>query len=105
MNKTKKYLETKKNSQPSKTKTCGSTFKNPDNRKAWELIKDSGCQNISFGDASISEKHCNFFINNGGASSQDIENLIEHVQDKVLQTHNVKLDLEIKLIGEPTNNV
>ncbi len=101
LNKIKGYLEKKKNSQPSKIKTCGSTFKNPNNKKAWKLIKESGCQNISFGQASISEKHCNFFVNDGGATSKDIEKLIEHVKNKVFQTHDIKLDLEIKLIGKP----
>lgn len=104
-NKIQEYLERKKNSQPSRIKTCGSTFKNPDSHKAWKLIKESGCENISFGKASISKLHNNFFVNNGGASSSDIENLIHRVQKKVQQKYNIKLDLELKLIGEPLNNV
>ena len=67
----------KKDTQPSKVKTCGSTFKNPINDKAWKLIKLSKCENIKVGDAKISEKHCNFFVNNGAATSQDIEELIQ----------------------------
>jgi UDP-N-acetylmuramate dehydrogenase len=92
-------IKKKKESQPSQIKTCGSTFKNPKNKKAWKLIKDSGCQNISFGNAKISEKHCNFFVNNGKATSSDIENLIERVKDKVFKETGVKLELEIKVIG------
>jgi UDP-N-acetylmuramate dehydrogenase len=92
-------IKKKKESQPSQIKTCGSTFKNPKNKKAWKLIKDSGCQNISVGNAKISEKHCNFFVNNGKATSSDIENLIERVKDKVFKETGVKLELEIKVIG------
>ena len=72
-------IERKKKDQPSKIKTCGSTFKNPENNKAWKLIKDSGCAGMKFGDAHISEKHCNFFVNNGKAKSSDLEKLIHHL--------------------------
>ena len=102
--KIKNYIKNKKNSQPSQIKTCGSTFKNPKDKKAWELIKDSNCNLLSFGKASISKKHCNFFVNEGGASSKDIEKLIESVRQKVFQKHNVKLELELKIIGETNNN-
>ena len=95
-----KFVEQKKISQPSKIKTCGSTFKNPNNKKAWELIKQSGCENLSIGGARLSEKHCNFFMNNGDASSKDIEMLIEKVREKVLHKTGIKLDLEIKIIGK-----
>ena len=95
-----KFVEQKKISQPSKIKTCGSTFKNPTNKKAWELIKQSGCENLSIGGARLSEKHCNFFMNNGDASSKDIEMLIEKVREKVLLKTGIKLDLEIKIIGK-----
>ena len=78
-------IETKKKSQPSNVKTCGSTFKNPEGEKAWELIKRSQCENLSVGDAKISEKHSNFFINNGKATSEQIESLITKVRDKVLK--------------------
>ena len=73
--KQKALVEKKKNSQPSQIKTCGSTFKNPKNKKAWELIKESNCENFTVGDAKISEKHCNFFVNNGNATSKDLEEL------------------------------
>ena len=98
--KVEKYLKEKKESQPSQIKTCGSTFKNPKDKKAWELIKESNCNLASFGKASISKKHCNFFVNEGGASSDDIERLIEFVREKVFEKHEVKLDLELKIIGE-----
>ena len=90
----------KKKDQPSKIKTCGSTFKNPENNKAWKLIKDSGCAGMKVGDAFISEKHCNFFVNNGSAKSEDLEKLITMVKDKVLDKTGIKLELEIQIIGE-----
>ena len=102
--KIKEYSEKKKKSQPSKIKTCGSTFKNPKDKKAWKLIKDSNCNLVSFGKASISKKHCNFFVNEGGASSEDIERLINLVKQKVFEKQNIKLDLELKIVGETTQN-
>ena len=91
----------KKLSQPSQIKTCGSTFKNINNeKKAWMLIKQSGCENYYEGDAIISKKHCNFFVNNGNAKSSDIENLIKKVKKKVFEETGVNLELEIKIIGE-----
>ena len=64
------------------------------------LIKESGCQNFEEGDATISKKHCNFFVNNGKATSKDIENLIKKVQDRVLKKTGENLELEIKIVGE-----
>jgi UDP-N-acetylmuramate dehydrogenase len=64
------------------------------------LIKESECQNLSVGSASISDKHCNFFVNNGNASATDIEQLIEKVKNKVLLNKGIKLELEIRIIGE-----
>tara|TARA_B100001540_G_C15751098_1_gene617060 strand:- start:202 stop:1110 length:909 start_codon:yes stop_codon:yes gene_type:complete len=93
-------VEKKKKDQPSKIKTCGSTFKNPEGNKAWKLIKDSGCSEMAVGDASISKKHCNFFINNGNAKSSDLEELISQVKKKVLEKTGVNLELEIQIIGE-----
>ena len=95
-----KFSKQKKLSQPSQIKTCGSTFKNPKDEKAWQLIKNSNCSEKSFGKASISSKHSNFFVNEGGASSEDIEKLINFVRKQVLEKQNIKLDLEIKIIGE-----
>ena len=92
-------LKRKKETQPSRIKTCGSTFKNPPDKKAWELIKVSNCSNLTVGGASISTQHCNFFQNNGKASSADIEKLIEIVKEKVFQKTGTNLELEIKIIG------
>ena len=93
-------IQRKKESQPSQIKTCGSTFKNSENKKAWELIKESNCEMMSVGDAGISEKHCNFFINKGKATSKDIEELIDQVKKQVFQKTNIDLELEIKVIGK-----
>ena len=94
-------LISKKNKdQPSKIKTCGSTFKNPKNNKAWKLIKESGCSGLTIGDAYISERHSNFFVNRGKAKSKDLEELINLVKDKVLKKTGVNLELELKIIGE-----
>ena len=94
-------VQKKKKSQPNQIKTCGSTFKNiSKGKKAWMLIKESGCHNFSEGNASISEKHCNFFVNNGKATSKDIETLIEKVRNRVLEKTGENLELEIKIIGE-----
>ena len=95
------FIEQKKLSQPSQIKTCGSTFKNISReKKAWMLIKEAGCEELKEGDAIISKKHCNFFVNNGKAKSIDIENLIQKVKKQVYLKTGVKLELEIKIIGE-----
>ena len=94
-------IEKKKLSQPSQIKTCGSTFKNINKEtKAWMLIKEAGCTNYQEGDAVISKKHCNFFVNNGKAKSSDIENLINKVKKRVYEKTGNNLKLEIKIIGE-----
>ena len=94
-------VQRKKLSQPSQIKTCGSTFKNiSKEKKAWMLIKESGCENYEEGDAVISKKHCNFFINKGKAKSLDIENLIKKVKNKVYEKTKINLELEIKIVGE-----
>ena len=77
-----------------------STEFNPENYKAWKLVKDSGCAGMKVGDAQISEKHCNFFVNKGNAKSQDLENLIYQVKRKVFEKTGIKLELELKIIGE-----
>ena len=95
------FIKKKKLSQPSQIKTCGSTFKNLSNqKKAWQIIKETGCDKFREGDAVISEKHCNFFVNNGKAKSADIEKLINKVKKKVNEKAGVNLELEIKIIGE-----
>ena len=93
-------IDQKKRDQPSKIKTCGSTFKNPENKKAWKLIRDSGCAGMQVGDAQISEKHCNFFVNRGNAKSKDLENLIYQVRNKVSDKTGINLELELQIIGE-----
>jgi len=97
--KQKAMIERKKNSQPNQIKTCGSTFKNPKNNKAWKLIKESKCENFKVGNAKISAKHCNFFVNNGNATSKELEELIKKVKDTVYKKTKISLKLEIKIIG------
>ena len=92
-------IDKKKNAQPSQIKTCGSTFKNTINKKAWELIKESNCQNLKVGNATISEKHCNFFVNEGKATAKELEELINKVKEIVYQKTKINLELEIKIIG------
>ena len=93
-------VKKKKKDQPSQIKTCGSTFKNPENGKASQFIKDSGCAGMNVGDAYISQKHCNFFVNKRKARSKDLENLINKVRNKVLEKTGTKLELELQIIGE-----
>jgi UDP-N-acetylmuramate dehydrogenase len=85
-------------SQPIFEKTCGSTFKNPSNLKAWELINGSGCAGMSWGGAFVSPKHCNFLINDGSATSFDFLNLINAIREKVQEETGVMLELEIIII-------
>ena len=95
------FIEKKKLSQPSQIKTCGSTFKNVSKeKKAWVLIKEAGCENFKEGDAIISQKHCNFFVNKGNANSRDIENLIKKVKKRVFEKTGENLELEINIIGD-----
>jgi len=95
------FKEKKEKAQPTRIKTSGSTFKNPMNqtdKKVWELIKESVSLEKSFGDASISEKHCNFFVNKGNAKFEDMKKLIEFVSESVLKKTGVKLETEIKIL-------
>jgi UDP-N-acetylmuramate dehydrogenase len=86
--------------QPVKTRTGGSTFKNPEGAKAWQLIDAAGCRGLKVGDAQVSEMHCNFLINTGKASGHDLESLGETVRARVLETSGVTLEWEIKRIGK-----
>ncbi|MES2441842.1 MAG: UDP-N-acetylmuramate dehydrogenase [Pseudomonadota bacterium] len=86
-------------SQPLRSRTGGSTFKNPDGYKAWALIDAAGCRGLRKGDAQVSEKHCNFLLNLGEASSADIEALGEEVRDKVKAHSRVELEWEIQRVG------
>jgi len=86
-------------SQPLRSKTGGSTFKNPDGHKAWALVDAAGCRGLRKGDAQVSEKHCNFLLNTGSATSADIEALGEAVRAKVLAASGVTLEWEIQRVG------
>jgi UDP-N-acetylmuramate dehydrogenase len=86
--------------QPVRARTGGSTFKNPpDARKAWELIDAAGCRGLALGGAQVSEKHCNFLLNTGGATAAEIETLGEQVRDRVRAASGIELDWEIRRIG------
>ena len=88
-------------SQPIRARTGGSTFRNPDGMKAWELIDAAGCRGLTLGGAQVSEKHCNFLINTGTATAADIEGLGEEVRRRVLGATGVDLHWEIRRIGVP----
>jgi UDP-N-acetylmuramate dehydrogenase len=86
-------------SQPIKSKTGGSTFKNPPGHKAWQLIDDAGCRGLMIGAAQVSEKHTNFLINTGDASATDLEALGEDVRRRVKEKSGITLEWEIKRVG------
>ena len=90
----------REDSQPIRSRTGGSTYKNPEGHKAWQLIDQAGLRGYSIGGAQVSEKHCNFFINTGTATAKDLEDLILHVQKTVLEKSGIKLEPEIKIIGK-----
>ena len=103
--KIKKYVfelkNRKDNTQPTKIKTSGSTFKNPINqtdKKVWQLIKESVPLDTTFGDACISDKHCNFFVNKNNASFDDMNKLIKFVQNEVKKKTGILLEKEIKIL-------
>lgn len=87
--------------QPIKSRTGGSTFKNPPGHKAWQLIDAAGCRGLRIGDAQVSQMHCNFLINIGGATAAEIESLGETVRRRVMDHSGVALEWEIKRIGVP----
>ena len=91
--------ESREATQPIKSRTGGSTFKNPPGHKAWQLIDAAGCRGLIVGGAQVSELHCNFLINLGTATAADIENLGETVRKRVKDSSGVDLDWEIKRIG------
>ena len=91
----------RENTQPVRSRTSGSTFVNPTGAKrAWQLIDDAGCRGLVIGDAQVSEKHCNFLINRGNATAEDIENLGEEVRRRVKENCGISLEWEIKRIGK-----
>ena len=97
--------KSRNDSQPIRERTGGSTFANPDNdpqkRKSWQLIDAAGCRGLKIGHAKVSEKHCNFLINTGGATAAEIEHLGEEVRRRVLDHSGVELRWEIKRVGIP----
>ena len=86
--------------QPVKSRTGGSTFKNPVGAKAWQLIDQAGCRGLQIGGAQISELHCNFMINKDNATAYDIELLGETVREKVYKHSGILLEWEIKRLGD-----
>jgi UDP-N-acetylmuramate dehydrogenase len=94
-----KITESREATQPIKSRTGGSTFKNPPGNKAWQLIDAAGCRGLKIGNAQVSEMHCNFLINLGDATAADIETLGETVRKRVKENSSVELDWEIKRIG------
>jgi UDP-N-acetylmuramate dehydrogenase len=94
-----KITASRESTQPVKSRTGGSTFKNPPGHKAWELIDAAGCRGLVVGDAQVSEMHCNFLINRGSATAQDIETLGETVRKRVKDVSGIDLEWEIKRIG------
>jgi UDP-N-acetylmuramate dehydrogenase len=94
-----KITESREATQPIKSRTGGSTFKNPPGHKAWQLIDAAGCRGLKVGGAQVSELHCNFLINRGGATAADIEALGENVRRRVKETSGVALEWEIERIG------
>ena len=99
--KTIELINQKEKNQPTKVKTSGSTFKNPisqTDKKVWELIKESVSLDKTFGDACISEKHCNFFVNKGNAKFEDMKKLVDYVSKKVFEKTGISLEKEIKIL-------
>ena len=101
LEKTNKLKAEKEKNQPTRIKTSGSTFKNPINqtkKKVWELIRESVSLDKAFGDACISQKHCNFFVNKGNARFEDMKKLVDYVSKKVSEKTGVNLEKEIKIL-------
>ncbi|MBS0273843.1 MAG: UDP-N-acetylmuramate dehydrogenase [Proteobacteria bacterium] len=94
-------VEQRESTQPVKSKTGGSTFKNPPGQKSWQLIDEAGCRGLMRGQAQVSEKHCNFLINAGDATAADIEGLGEEVRARVKAKSGIELEWEIKRVGVP----
>jgi len=103
----REITETREGSQPTKSRTGGSTFKNPQGQSSWKLIEAAGCRGLTIGNAQVSEKHCNFLINLGDASAHDIELVGETVRARVRENSGVALDWEIRRMGrfEPGREV
>src|SRR5690554_442219 len=96
-----RIAQAREETQPLRSKTGGSTFKNPQGDKAWRLVDAAGCRGLKLGDAQVSEKHANFLINTGRATSADIEGLGEEVRRRVAESQKVNLEWEIQRVGRP----
>ena len=96
-----RIARSREESQPLRSRTGGSTFKNPPGHKAWALIDAAGCRGMTLGGAQVSEKHCNFLLNTGSATSSDIEELGEEVRHRVVKKTNIMLEWEIQRVGVP----
>jgi UDP-N-acetylmuramate dehydrogenase len=96
-----RIADAREQSQPLRTKTGGSTFKNPEGHKAWQLVDAAGCRGFQMGGAQVSEKHTNFLINTGDATSADIEALGEEVRRRVYENSGIELEWEIQRVGRP----
>ncbi len=96
--------DSREESQPLRTRTGGSSFKNPDGVKAWSLIDGAGCRGLKIGGAMVSEKHCNFLINTGDATANDLETLGEEVRRRVMNNSGVDLKWEIRIVGQKDEN-
>jgi UDP-N-acetylmuramate dehydrogenase len=94
-----RIAEAREESQPLRSRTGGSTFKNPTGHKAWALVDAAGCRGLTLGDAQVSEKHCNFLLNLGNATSAEIEALGEEVRRRVMNKTNIMLEWEIERVG------
>ena len=95
----REITEKRESSQPTKAKTGGSTFKNPEGHSSWKLIDEAGCRGLIVGGAQVSEMHCNFLLNLGEASALDIETLGETVRSRVRARHGIDLKWEIRRMG------
>lgn len=96
----REYVQKKQETQPLDKHSCGSAFKNPNGKKAWELIEQAGCKGMKLGGAMVSTKHANFIVNNGNATPDDIENLGEEIIKKVKENSGITLEWEIIRVGE-----
>lgn len=103
----KEITETREGSQPTRARTGGSTFKNPEGHSSWKLVDAAGCRGLKVGDAQVSEKHCNFLLNLGEATAHDIETLGETVRNRVRENSGIELRWEIRRMGHfvPGNEV
>src|SRR5690606_11185965 len=91
--------QARETTQPIRGNTGGSTFKNPPGQRAWELIDQAGCRGLRIGGAQMSDLHCNFMLNTGNATAEDLENLGEEVRRRVKEKTGIQLEWEIKRLG------